>query len=64
MLPEEKCKKKLGSLQYNHVDFGLHSLRLGGATLAANLGVPDRLFKQHGQWKSENVQDGYIDDSV
>jgi len=28
--------------------FGLHSLRSGGASAAANAGVPDRMFKQHG----------------
>ena len=28
--------------------FGMHSLRAGGATAAANAGVPDRLFKRHG----------------
>ena len=43
----EQFKKKLESLGYRHVDFGFHSLRAGGATLAANLGVPDRLFKRH-----------------
>ena len=30
--------------------FGLHSLRSGGATAAANAGVNDRLFKRHGRW--------------
>ena len=44
--------------------FGLHSLRSGGATAAANMGVPDRLFKKHGRWKSEQVKDGYIKDDV
>ena len=29
--------------------FGLHSLRSGGASAAANLGVNDRLFKEHGR---------------
>ena len=29
--------------------FGMHSLRAGGATAAANAGVPDRLFKRHGR---------------
>ena len=33
--------------------FDLHSLRSGGATSAANIGVKDRLFKKHGRWKSE-----------
>ena len=32
--------------------------------MAANAGVPDRLFKQHGHWKSELAKDGYIKDSV
>ena len=44
--------------------FGLHSLRVGGATAAANLGVNDRLFKKHGRWKSEKVKDGYIHESI
>ena len=38
--------------------FGLHSLRSGGASVAANYGVPDRLFKRHGRWRSENAKDG------
>ena len=44
--------------------FGLHSLRAGFATVAANLGVNDRLFKKHGRWKSEKVKDGYIHESI
>ena len=39
--------------------FGLHSLRSGGASSAANNGIKDRLFKRHGRWKSENAKDGY-----
>lgn len=44
--------------------FGLHSLRAGGATAAANLGVKDRLFKKHGRWKSEKVKDGYVHENI
>ena len=44
--------------------FGLHSLRAGGATAAANNGVPDRLFKRHGRWKSELAKDGYVKDKL
>ena len=44
--------------------FGMHSLRAGGATAAANAGVPDRLFKRHGRWKSESAKDGCVKDSV
>ncbi|PFX32700.1 Integrase/recombinase xerD-like [Stylophora pistillata] len=36
----------------------VHSLRAGGATSAANAGIPDRLFKRHGRWASENAKDG------
>ena len=43
---------------------GTHSLRSGGATAAANAGVPDRLFKRHGLWASESAKDGYVQDSL
>lgn len=60
----ELFKKKLTELGYPAVDFGLHSLRVGGATVAVSAGVPDRLFKRHRRWRSENAKDGYIEDSV
>ena len=41
-----------------------HSLRGGGATAAANAGVPDRLFKRHCRWASESAKDGYVQDSL
>ena len=44
--------------------FGMHSLRAGGATAAADAGVSNRLFKRHGCWKSESAKDGYVKDSV
>ena len=44
--------------------FGLHSLRSGGASAAANAGIPDRWFKRHGRWLSENAKDGYIKDKL
>ena len=55
--------KKLSELGYDPKQFGLHSLRAGGATAAANAGVPDRLFKRHGRWRSETAKDGYVEDS-
>lgn len=48
----------------NVSDFCLHSLRSGGATAAANMGIPDRMFKRHGRWLSESAKDGYVKDSV
>ena len=44
--------------------FGLHSLRAGGASAAANAGIGDRLFKRHGRWKSDQAKDGYIKDNL
>ena len=44
--------------------FGLHSLRAGGASAAANAGVSDRLFKRHGRWKTDQAKDGYIKDKL
>ena len=37
-----------------------YSLRSGGATAAANAGVPDRLIKHHGRWKSESAKMGML----
>lgn len=44
--------------------FGLHSLRSGGATAAANADIPDRLFKAHGRWRSKTAKDGYGKDNI
>ena len=51
-------------LGYSTKLFGLHSLRSGGATAAANAGVNDRLFKRHGRWRSDKAKDGYIKDNL
>ena len=44
--------------------FGLHSLRSGGATSAANNGINDRIFQRHGRWKSVAAKNMYVDDSI
>ena len=49
---------KMKELGFDLSQFGLHSLRAGGASAAANAGVADRLFKRHGRWHSENAKDG------
>lgn len=54
----------LQALGYPANQFGIHSLRAGGATAAAGSGVPDRLFKRHGRWKTDSAKDGYVEDSV
>ena len=45
--------KKLDGLGFSSGDFGLHSLRSGGGSAAANA-----------RWKSENAKDGYVKDDV
>ena len=52
-------RKKLEELGFPVEVFGLHSLRAGGVSAAANAKVPDRLFKRHGRWRSESTKDGY-----
>lgn len=44
--------------------YGLHSLRSGGATASAVRGIPDRIFKRHGRWRSESAKDGYVQDPL
>ena len=40
--------------------YELHGLCAGAASAAANNGVPDRIFKRHGIWRSMNAKDGHI----
>ena len=44
--------------------YGLHSMRSGGASLAAALGVPDRLIMRQGGWKSVSSKNRYIKESL
>ena len=60
----ELLLEKLKAVGLDPKQFGLHSLRSGGASAAANAGVPDRWFKRHGRWQSENAKDGYIKDTL
>ena len=48
----------------NGLKLGLHSMRSGGATAAANSDINDRVWKRHGRWKSDSSKDGYVVDSV
>jgi integrase len=54
----------LVSAGQNPKNFGLHSLRSGAASAAANAGVKDRLFKRHGRWLSDRAKDGYVKDDI
>ena len=44
--------------------YSLHSLRAGGASAAAALGVPDRLFQRHRGWRSETAKNNYLEESL
>ena len=60
----ETVMASLQKIGLNRKLFGLHSFRRGGAMEAARRGVPDRLFKKHGRWKSENAKDGYVSEDT
>jgi hypothetical protein len=42
------------------IGINMNSLRSGGPSAAYKGGVPDRLFKVHDRWKSENAKEGYV----
>ena len=54
----------LAQVYPNHNNaIGLHSLRSGGASSAADNGVSDRLIAKHGRWSSNSYRDCYIKDN-
>ena len=59
---------ELAHLGLSRGDFGTHSLRAGGATtaadVAAELGIPDRLWQEHGGWKSASSAQVYVKTSL
>ena len=59
----KECLQELG---HNEKKYGLHSLRSGGVTSAANIheSVPKRLLKIHGRWKTDVAKDMYVHDNV
>ena len=44
--------------------YGLHSLRIGGASAAANNDLPYRVIKKHGCWKSDKATDTYCREDI
>ena len=49
----ELIKQKLQKERLDAGFYGIHSLIAGGASAAAALGIPDRLFQRQGGWRSE-----------
>ena len=63
----EILRDSLSQLGYNPNDYGLHSLRSGGATSAvyySGHSIPERLLKIHGRWKSDSAKDMYVQESL
>ena len=51
-----RLSRRLRSLGVTSSLFGLHSFRIGGATAAAMAGLPERVLKAHGRWRSDVVR--------
>ncbi|CAI7932434.1 unnamed protein product [Closterium sp. NIES-54] len=46
------CKEAFANVGLGELHLGTHSFRKGAATVAANTGVPNRVFKRLGRWRS------------
>ena len=60
---QDGFRRDLKNVGVDPSKFGLHSLRSGGATLAANNGIND-LSAPYGRWKSVAAKNMYVDDSI
>jgi len=60
----EKLKVDLTGIVEDPSSYSTHSLRSGGATLAANSGINDRIIQRHGRWKSASSKNMYIEDEL
>lgn len=55
--------QSLGLTREQAMQYGLHSLRRGGATAAARSGAPLRMIAEHGRWRSDCVREyAYADE--
>ena len=59
----ELVRKQLKAMWLNLKQYGLHSLRSGGASAAAAAEIPDRLLMRHGGWRSESAKNMYIQET-
>lgn len=60
----EQFHRMISELGLVSSDFGLHSLRSGGASQAARNGISGRVWRRHGGWRSVQAADGYIEESL
>lgn len=54
----------LQSINVNSKLYGLHSLRSGGASRAAALGISGRLISRHGAWRTSSARNRYIRETL
>ena len=60
----QSFKKSFRDIVPDITNFSTHSARSGGATSAANSGIPERNFQLHGRWASVSAKNTYIIDSL
>ncbi|XP_066918158.1 integrase/recombinase xerD homolog [Clytia hemisphaerica] len=58
----DSLKGHLTGIVEDKAKYGLHTLRSGVTTKAANNGVSDRMISKHGRWSSNTSRDTYIKD--
>ena len=56
----ELVKNQLKAIELDPSQYGLHSLRSGGASSAAAAAIRDRLLMRHGGWRSQRAKNMYI----
>ena len=60
----EQFRQMISELGLDSNEFGLHSLRSGGASQAARGGVSRRVWRRHGGRCSIQAMAGYVDKSL
>ena len=60
----ELVREALRKVGLSERKYGLHSLRAGGASAAAALGLPDRLIMRQGGWRSESAMRRYFRETL
>ena len=60
----ELVKKQLKAIGLDPRQYGLDSLRSGGASSAAAAAIPDRLLMRHGGWRSQTAKNMYIKETT
>ncbi len=60
----ELVKREIANKGLDPKEFGLHSLRSGGASTAAAVGRSSRLLQRQGGWHTTTAKNSYIEESI